>query len=346
MIVTINKNEYHLNNNNYLDAGKEATIYNLKNGSIIKVLEDDSKSENKIKKRLALCDKSDYLSRIKGFENIAVPVYPAYSSKAICGFSMPFFKDCKTISELGYDLFENAYSFKNVSDVDLFKIIEKLFDTLQILHHQKIILGDVNSNNILWNPKTNEVYIIDLDSAKVGDFFANMSTLGYLCPVVEKIGVDQDGGLSFSTSSDIYALTIICFELLMGVHPCDVGIKPAMDKFEKMEKGITYLNYHFLNKNNYKGYHFFDREEFSLIFKRLDVLKWSVPKIYNHFVNVFHFGKRKYLQQKNIIKKTPQKRTRKIQAIRSRSKNNRQYDPKEFTLLLNTYNLKLPNYVK
>lgn len=346
MIVTINKNEYCLNDNDYLDAGKEATVYSLKNGAIVKVLEDDSKSENKIKKILALCDKSDYLSGIKGFENIAIPIHPAYSSDAICGFSMPFFKDCKTISELGYDLFDNSYSFKDVSDVDLFKIIEKLFDILQILHHQKIILGDVNSNNILWNSKTNEVYIIDLDSAKVGDFYANMSTEGYLCPIVKKIGIDQDGGLSFSTSSDIYALTIICFELLMGMHPCDVGIKPAMDKLEKMEKGITHLSYHFLNKNNYKGYHFFDSEEFSLIFKRLDILKSKAPKIYNHFVNVFHFGKRKYLQQKNIIKKIPQKRTRKIQAIRTSSKNNRQYDPKEFALFLNTYNLKLPNYVK
>ena len=47
MIVTINKNEYSLNNSDYLDAGKEATVYSLKNGDIVKVLEDESKSENK-----------------------------------------------------------------------------------------------------------------------------------------------------------------------------------------------------------------------------------------------------------------------------------------------------------
>ena len=69
--------------------------------------------------------------------------------------------------------------------------------------------------------------------------------------VVKKIGADQDGGLSFSTSSDIYALSIICFELLMGLHPCDVGVQPITDKNDKMEKNITYLSYHFLKKTNF-----------------------------------------------------------------------------------------------
>ncbi len=258
---------------------------------------------------------------------------------------MAFFKGCKTISELGYDIINSSYSFKDVTDRDVFKIIEKLFDTLQILHRQKIILGDISANNILWDTKTNEVYIIDLDSAKVGEFYASMSTPGYLCPIVKKMGADQDGGLSFSTSSDIYALSIICFELLMGPHPCDVGVQPITDRDDKMEKNITFLSYHFLERTSYKGYELFDEDEFNEASKRLDSIKKNAPKIYTLFLNVFHFGKRQYLQQKNIIKKVQKKIVRKIQAIRT-SQNKKQYDPKELMFFLDTYNLKLPNYVK
>jgi len=346
MIITIDKNRYTLSDSDFIDSGKEATVYDLKNDSIVKILDEDFKSDNKIKKILALCDKSDYLSSIKGFENIAIPVYPAYDSDTICGYSMAFFKDCKTINELAFDILESTYSYDYITDTDLFKIIEKLFVTLQILHHQKIILGDINSNNILWNPKTNDVYIIDLDSAKVGEFYATMSTPDYLCPVVKRMGEDQNGGLSFSTSSDIYALTIICFEMLTGIHPCDIGVQPVLDKSEKMEKGITYLSYHFQKKTTYQGHKLFNKDSFAIISKRLDLIQKKSPRVYQHFINVFHFGKRHYLQRKNIAHKALKKRTRKIQAIRSISKNKKQYDPKELHIFLETYNLKTPNYVK
>ena len=46
MIVTINKNEYPINSSDYLDAGKEATVYTLKNDSIVKADYFDEDGKN------------------------------------------------------------------------------------------------------------------------------------------------------------------------------------------------------------------------------------------------------------------------------------------------------------
>jgi len=345
MELTINNTKHSLSEDGYIDAGAEAKVYSLDNNTLVKVLNTQSKTENKINKILALCDKYDYLSGIKGFEHIAVPIDPAYDGAAICGFTMPFFENCKTINELCYDIVESRYAHSRITDLDLFKIIKNLFEILQILHLQKIILGDINSNNILWHTKTNAVYIIDLDSAKVGDFYAKMAMPEYLCPIVKKIGEDTKGGLSFSTSSDIYALTIVCFELLVGCHPCDVGTQPVTDRGKKMELGVTYLSYHALSIKRHQNHLLFDSNS-KMVFRRLDIIKRTAPRIYGLFLDVFHYGKRGYLNRKTISQRQKPKRTRTIKAIRTHNGSKKQTDPRELRLFLDTYNLKLPYHVK
>lgn len=340
MLITVNNTSHVLDANTYLDQGAEAKIYTLRTNAVIKFINESHKTENKINKILALCDKADQLTTIKGFENIAIPIHPAYQNNTICGFSMSFFKGCKTINELCYDIFSNTYNYKSVNDKTLISIIENLFNSLQILHRQKIILGDINSNNILWNPKTDAIHIIDLDSAKVGDYHASMSTPEYLCPIVKQLGEDSNGGLSYSTSSDIYALTIICFEMLFGFHPHDIGIQPTLSKQEKMAHGITYLSYHFTKNQVYKRYKIFKNDN-QMTFKRLDMIKQITPNLYNHFVDVFHKNKRDYFSKKLTIKQPKTYRKRHIKAIRTSSKG-KILDPKEFHYFLNTYNLKLP----
>ncbi|MCY1660127.1 serine/threonine-protein kinase [Chryseobacterium sp. SL1] len=338
--ININNEDHQINDSDLILSGGEGSVYLLKDPQCVKILFDQHLQDSmKINKVLALCDKSDYLSGLSGFEDVAIPLFPAYHEENFCGFSMPFFKDSIPINSILYDHFEQKYNIEEITDGDIVNIIQQLFRLLQILHKQRIIVGDLNSDNILINPDSKKTYLVDVDSAQVGEFYCGFSKEEYCCPIVESMGRNSSGGYSFSTSSDIYSLTIICFELITGIHPFQPGVEPAIDVLEAKSKGINYVSYHYKNIKKDKGFQLIDKESYTLIFKRLDHIKKAYPSLYQHFVDVFDLNKRRYFERSTITNVVQKKQKRSIRPIRGYTPAKSRQDPEEFSLFVKQYNL-------
>ena len=337
--ININSKDHQINDSDFILSGGEGAVYKLENDCAKLLFADSLKDSMKISKVLALCDKSDYLSGIQGFENVAIPLFPAYENDIFCGFSMKFFKDSIPINAAWYNLFEKNYIVEGLTDDDIMGIIQQLFRLLQILHKQRIIIGDLNSDNVLIDLNTKKVYLIDIDSAQVGEFFCKVTTQEYCCPIVESIGENSSGGHSFSTSSDIYSLTILCFELIIGTHPFQPGLNPALNVREAKKEGINYISFHYKNITKESRFQLVDKDTYSLVFKRLDDIKKTYPSLYRHFVDVFHFNKRRYFERSLITNTVQKKQKRSIRAIRGYAPAKSRRDPEEFFLFLKQYNL-------
>lgn len=350
----IEEKRYRFMEDDYLNAGgTEGVIYDIKENKVAKILRKIN--QNKTNKILALCNKTENLSSVKGFENIAMPLSPAYDlDQNICGFAMTYFKNCGPVNDIIYDLQNKKYQNPKVNDSKVVRMIESLFFYLQLLHQNKIILGDLNAENILWNITTNEVHYIDIDSSKVSglniienedEYYAEMYKEEYVCPQVLKLGKNDDGGLPFSTSSDIYSLSIVCFEILIGTYPYEVGTNPVLNNEQKKEQQISFIDFHFKKVKKYKNISIADLYLYNLVKERLDYIQNKHPKIYQHFVEVFHLGKRNYFSKKQLVRTTSKiRRDIRVKPIRSYAYNRKERDPKGFNVFLNTYNLKLDQY--
>ena len=108
------------------------------------------------------------------------------------------------------------------------KLEEFLYLALQItktlgdVHHQQIIHKDINPSNIIWNPNTNQVKIIDFGISSVVSYdqpsFLNPNvlegTLAYMAP-------EQTGRMNreIDYRTDFYSLGVTLYEMLLGFLP-------------------------------------------------------------------------------------------------------------------------------
>lgn len=102
------------------------------------------------------------------------------------------------------------------------KVAIQIADTLAQIHQYNIIHKDINSNNIIYNPQTNEVKIIDfgistkmsLKAQHLGNPSKLEGTLAYISP-------EQTGRMNRTVDhrSDLYSLGITFFEMLTGRLP-------------------------------------------------------------------------------------------------------------------------------
>ncbi len=114
------------------------------------------------------------------------------------------------------------YQKTGVAMAQFFSIAVKAASTLGGIHHRQIIHRDINPNNILINPLTNEVKIIDFSIAselprekqtlRAASFLEG--TLGYISP-------EQTGRMNRNVDyrTDYYSLGVTFFELLTGGLP-------------------------------------------------------------------------------------------------------------------------------
>ena len=99
------------------------------------------------------------------------------------------------------------------------KIVHQMVNILEYLHkrHDPIIYRDLKPSNIIYNPETETISLIDIESArifdsgKISDTFI-VSSRGYAPP--EQYGYSQT-----KTQSDIYALGATMFYLVTGMEP-------------------------------------------------------------------------------------------------------------------------------
>ncbi|AKG22074.1 ATP-binding sensor histidine kinase [Calothrix sp. 336/3] len=117
----------------------------------------------------------------------------------------------------------NSLATQNINLLQEFlQILISLCDVLEILYRQRIIHKDIKPSNILINPKTKQVKLIDFSIASLlpresqAFISANVleGTLAYISP-------EQTGRMNRAIDyrTDFYSLGVTCYELLTGELP-------------------------------------------------------------------------------------------------------------------------------
>ena len=123
--------------------------------------------------------------------------------------------------------------YPGVTKKDLVEICINFLNVMKSLHSQKIIVGDLNANNILVDIATNEVYLIDADSYQYDDKFpCNVGVEKYTSPEFLK-----DHFSKFRTEqNELFVVARILCEILMMVDN-PYNSKVAKDPIRDMVNG-------------------------------------------------------------------------------------------------------------
>jgi serine/threonine protein kinase len=278
--------------------GGEGELYALSTDNVAKVYHQEVRSDERKRKVLALCNSFQNDAAKGGSTSVAFPLFPAYelvvSLDTLVGFSMRWFKNCPAVAALGYNLSTNDFNEDKGVRFDTNTALGfayNLFEAVDQLHQGRIILGDVNPANILYNPATRRPVIIDVDSAQIGGFACPTTHELYNDPKLQQRGKNLGGSLTFDAGTDTFALAVVCFELLVGVRPYQLYVTPTNPKgeVENKFKGISSIRCveigrHWLSQ---LGVGYLDCPENRAVETRLAQLKTADRRLYDFFVGVF-----------------------------------------------------------
>lgn len=293
MRVIIGDKDYLLDTQ--IGIGGEGVVYKLDSQLLAKVYHKTVICFERRLKVLALCNSYANNMNDLGSESYAFPLQPAYENKKeldlLCGFSMKFFRDCPTLGDIGYDLSSREFRISKGIKLDAdtaVKFIYNVFDVVERLHKARIILGDVNPLNLLYNGTSNYPIIIDLDAAQVGQYGCLAWTPEYLDPIIEQQGKNMKGGYTFSYDSDNFSIACVCFELLVGINPFFVRTDPPNDVICNKENGISLLRFIQNNSTSIDGFRYLSTNPINENIKgRILFLKSKYHDLYDFFLSIF-----------------------------------------------------------
>lgn len=115
----------------------------------------------------------------------------------------------------GETLFEILHDEKILSMELCKSIVGQLLELLDRLHSAGIVHGDIKPENIIYNPITNRIFLVDFGSATVINSHLSGVTggsLGYMAPELLK-------GAEPSTKTDMWAVGVLLYILVTGYPP-------------------------------------------------------------------------------------------------------------------------------
>jgi serine/threonine protein kinase len=286
--------------------GGEGELYALNTENVAKVYHEEIRSDERKRKVLALCNSFQNDAAKGGATSVAFPQFPAYelvvSLDTLVGFSMRWFKNCPAIVALGYDLSKNAFNEDKGVCFDknsALGFVYNAFEAVDQLHQARIVLGDVNPANILYNPATRRPVIIDVDSAQIGSFACPATHELYNDPRLQQRGKSLGGGLTFDAGTDTFALAVVCFEFLVGVRPYQLYVTPTNPRgeVENKLKGISSIKCFEVGRHCLSGLGvtYLDCPENQAVESRLAQLKTEDRRLYDFFVGIFVHDERENL---------------------------------------------------
>ena len=148
-------------------------------------------------------------------------------------YAVDFFRDGSCYYKINERIKAEDMSIEDISNLDnrnLLIIIRSLVHSLRILHHAKIVHGDLKPDNILIKLTSTGVYttkLIDFDDSYISgappeDHSQLVGTPEYYSPEMYEYITDEDGIMSrkaLTVKSDIFALGVIFSEYLTGSKP-------------------------------------------------------------------------------------------------------------------------------
>jgi serine/threonine protein kinase len=271
--------------------GGEGDVYLLpeKTGKCVKVFYPRKRSHILERKVLSIINK---FSTIKVNEKevcFGIPELPVYSSesKQFCGYQMPYFSKHQELFRYKYRIEEGSFPFFD-SEEPAQMLIRRLFGMIQFLHEIGIIYGDLSPHNVLVEKKTLRPAFIDMDSIQLGTYYSTSLTPEYAHPRVSTEGYGKNRFYVYSTSSDLYALALICFELLVGVNPYFFQTTPVSFTTSNKNSGLSVLHYYTEHPHRLKDkYKLHDNPLREAVFERLTEIEKFHPQVFDLFVQIF-----------------------------------------------------------
>lgn len=181
-------------------SGGEGDVY-IKDNWAYKIYHDKSKSLTK--------GKFEELNKLE-LSNIIKPESLLYDNQHnVIGYMMKAINNCYSLSRLITNDFRNQH---NISNDSIYKILQKMRETIEHIHQKGCLIVDGNEMNYLVDENFENVYFIDVDSYQTKSYPANAYSNSTLDPLIDKTK-------NFSKESDWFAFGIISCSLLVGIHP-------------------------------------------------------------------------------------------------------------------------------
>jgi len=332
----------------------EADIFQLSHNKLLKkYYYDAERFPMRNDKILAFINKADDIPIDIRNNLIAYPQDVAFdlsnSNEEFCGFSMKYFAGCESMNDVSYYSNKERFKHNEMTDKNAVDIIYELFKLLNTFHKRRIILGDIKPQNILINITTMKPVIVDIDAAQIAQYRCFSLTDEWLDPRVLSEGQDSDGCYNLSINSDLYSMTLVAFQFIVGVSPHSVNLEDPIDKEDAKMQEINYLIFHRhnLTRVNDGSVVIKKNDECLRVFKRLDFLNRNYNALYEFFCTNLVFGKRQSLTKDSYIVYSKKKSSQTY--LKNSSRKSGLYrvqkldtkDPKEFIAFLNNYNISI-----
>lgn len=290
----------------YVGKGGEATVYRLGASSMLgKIYHQENLDRQRQEKVLDLCSRYETFHSLFSDGDFAFPEKTAMDeNSSIVGFAMKELAGYSRLDELfwkGDDFAES--NGKKLTENDAIKLVYNLYAALSRLHKARIVIGDLNPSNILYNFSTDKPAFIDLDSVQIDQFACRVvgEDMRYLDPLVEARGVNIDGCFRFTEDSDCFAMAIIACELLTGGDPYVYKTSPPMDPSERRRKRIPLTG--FLGEPDFGakyGLSLMDNKSNNRRLARFDAIRKKDPLLFKYLQDVLQAGERE-----NLLAKLP-----------------------------------------
>jgi len=124
----------------------------------------------------------------------------------------------------GYDLYEYADKIGGLLENEIKHIIREVSKGLQFLHDNNIIHLDIKEENILYNPVTGNVKIIDFDLSLIFNDDTK-KVIHTLAGTEHYVAPESISHSIYSPKTDTWQLGVVLYILTVGVVPCTDVLK-------------------------------------------------------------------------------------------------------------------------
>ena len=190
-----------------LAHGGEGTVYDVSDSMVAKVFFEPKSRYEKIKR---------FISKGISHQHICTPCELLFDkNNNFVGYLMP--------KASGYDLATSIFQpqlfkqkFEKWSRIELTQFVINLFEAIQYLHDNNVLIGDINPNNIVVKDY-DEFYILDTDSFQIDEFPCPVGTVAFTAPEIQ----NRDFGTFLRTQEhEYFSLATLLFEIYVpGKHP-------------------------------------------------------------------------------------------------------------------------------
>lgn len=220
MKVTIKGKDVSLDKGSFVGQGGEGAVY-AKGQVAFKIYADPSK--------MIPVSKIQELSVLTR-DNIIRPLDVIHQRKKPVGYTMRYLKKTHPLCQTFTKSFRTRHGLQHSDVLDL---VQKMRETVEFIHSQKILVVDMNEMNFLVSQDFKDVFFIDVDSYQTPHFPATA--------IMESIRDRHCKGV-FSEGTDWFSFAVVTFQMFVGIHPYKGKHPDVKDMDERMLKNISVLD--------------------------------------------------------------------------------------------------------